>query len=111
MDQLLVLAGIVVMGMTLFAASRWSRRRWEKEVGPSNFFEQLRSLAIFLLWCAFSWLWVVTYPMVYLVCLVVLTAGWLPVGRKRKGLMKDVVDMGFLAVIVVAPFALVYHAP
>ena len=109
-DSGLALAIIIVIGVVLIILARWSRNRWEKEQGKVKITEKIRALAIFLSWCAVFVGLIMVRPAVYLILLFVLTLGVLPVGRENKGIIKDIVDMGFLGVLVVGPFALVYHS-
>ncbi len=107
MEALVPIVIVLVLGIALIVFVRWSRRNWERREGKPTIPERVQSFGIFLVACIVFGQLAHHQPVTYLACFGILTFGLLPIGRERRGLVKDILDMGFLAIIIVAPFALV----
>ncbi len=107
MEALVPIVIVLILGIVLVIFARWSRRSWECREGKPTIPERVQTFGIFLIACIVFGQLAHHQPLIYLACFGILTFGLLPIGGERKGLIKDILDMGFLAVIIVAPFALV----
>ncbi len=107
MEALVPIVIVLVLGIALIVFTRWSRRNWERREGKPTIPERVQTFGIFLIACIVFGQLARHQPVIYLACFGILTFGLLPIGGERKGLVKDILDMGFLAVIIIAPFALV----
>ncbi len=109
MEDLKALAIVIAVGAILMALARWSRKKWENEEGRVSLKEKMRAITIFLTWSALFSLVMVFQPEVFVALFIFFTFGVLPIGRAKKGIVKDLFDMGFLSIVLLAPIALIYH--
>jgi uncharacterized membrane protein len=99
MNDLLIMALIIVGGIALMLIARFSRKKWESDQGKATTKEKLRSFFIFLAWFPILLICFVINPYILAIPLLLLSLGFLTLGRKEKGLYKDIVDMGIISFI------------
>ena len=111
MEVLYPLLIVLVIAFLLIFVARWSRKSFEKTHGKITFKEQCQTLVIFLVWIFFLSIWMIQWPVSF---------GWfysamlllnfpLIKSTPDRTLAWKIQETAFLAMIVMAPFVLLYY--
>ncbi|NOR70160.1 MAG: hypothetical protein GQ532_10810 [Methylomarinum sp.] len=111
MEALYPLLIVIAIGILLLIIAHWSRKSFEKTHGKITFKEQCQTLVIFLIWvlCLSLWMfqWPISFGWFYSVMLL-LNFPLIKTNPDRS-LAWRIQETAFLAMIVMAPFVLLYH--
>jgi len=102
---------VIMVGIFLVLIARWSRKSFEKTHGKVTVKEHCQSFAIFLIWIFSLSLWMFIWPISFAWFYGVMLLLNFPLIKSSpdRTLAWRVQETAFLAMIVMAPFVLLYY--
>jgi len=111
MQALYPLLIVLVIAVVLIFIARWSRKSFEKTHGKITFKEQCQSFVIFLVWILFLSSWMLQWPISFgwFYSIMLLLNFPLIKTNPDRSLAWRIQETAFLAMIIMAPFVLLYY--
>jgi len=109
MDNLQAIVITILIGAVVLVVMRWPERKEKREPAVDAKRVKLRAVAVFGGWCAFFAVLALLEPLAYIAFFMVVVIGAVPVGKEKIGVVKEILDKGFLSVFVVGPLFLLLY--